>query len=225
MKNMTACVIGATGLVGKKLVELLLNDSRYTKIKIFVRKNKGLVHAKLEQHIVDFADEKSWGELLKGDVLFSALGTTLKQAGSKEKEFEVDYTFNLNFAKRAKENGIKHYVLVSSVGANPKSYIFYPRMKGQLEEAVKTLGFENVAILRPASLVGKRSESRFIEEVSIPIVRFITRFMLKKYRPIDDIIVARAMLASVIQPHPSKRVFENSDLFEMSENYHSHQQN
>ena len=111
--NITSNVIGATGLVGKQLVQQLLNDNRFETVRIFVRRDTGLKHPKLEQQIVDFAQSETWKEQLTGDVLFSALGTTLKQAGSKEKQYEIDFTFNLNFAQKAKENGIENYVLVS----------------------------------------------------------------------------------------------------------------
>ena len=116
--NLTVNVIGATGLVGKQLVQQLLENNNFEKVRIFVRRKTGIEHPKLEQQIIDFKNEETWKKLLTGDVLFSTLGTTLKQAGSKEKEYEVDFTFNLNFAKVAKENGIPNYVLVSSVGAN-----------------------------------------------------------------------------------------------------------
>ena len=102
--NLTANVIGATGLVGKQLVSQLLENEHFGKVRIFVRRDSGLSHPKLEQLIVDFADEKTWAKKLTGDVLFSALGTTLKQAGSKAKQYEVDFTFNLNFAQKAKAN-------------------------------------------------------------------------------------------------------------------------
>jgi uncharacterized protein YbjT (DUF2867 family) len=185
-------------------------------VRIFVRKDSGIQHKKLEQQIIDFRDKKTWNEKLTGDVLFSALGTTLKQAGSKENEYEVDYTFNLNFAKKAKENGIENYVLVSSVGANAKSGIFYTRMKGELDEAVHKLGFKNLAILRPSSLVGERSERRIAEELSVPVANFITKFMLKKYRPIHGEIVAKAMINAVLKPDSTKTIWEAAEVFALA---------
>ena len=212
----TANVIGATGLVGKQLVNLLLENDNFEKVRIFVRREPGLNHPKLEQKIIDFRNEKNWEKDLMGDVLFSALGTTLKQAGSKEKEYEVDFTFNLNFAKKAKANGIESYVLISSIGANPKSNLFYTRMKGKLDEEVSKIGFKNLAILRPSSLVGERSDRRIMEELSVPMVKFVTKFMFRKYRPIQDRIVAQAMINAVLRSQPEKTIWEGNEVFELA---------
>jgi uncharacterized protein YbjT (DUF2867 family) len=214
--NLTANVIGATGLVGKQLVSQLLENEHFGKVRIFVRRDSGLSHPKLEQLIVDFADEKTWAKKLTGDVLFSALGTTLKQAGSKAKQYEVDFTFNLNFAQKAKANGIENYVLVSSIGANSKSALFYTRIKGELDDTVANLGFENLTILRPSYLSGERDEKRWMEELSLPIVGFVTKLILKKYRPISGGIVAKAMINGVLKPHPEKTIWEADEVFELA---------
>ena len=211
--NLTANVIGATGLVGKHLVQLLIEDDRFSKVRIFVRKDTGIKHPKLEQKIVDFNNEESWGKLLTGDVLFSALGTTIKQAGSKEKQYDIDVVLNRNFAKAAKENGIENYVLVSSIGANSKSKVFYLHIKGKLDDAVSELGFKNRVILRPASLTGERTSRRVAEEITVPIARFITRFIAKNYRPIHGKTVAKAMINSVVNPNFEKEIWEGAEVF------------
>ena len=214
--KLTANVIGATGLVGKQLVQQLLNDERFDKVRIFVRRETGLSHPKLEQLIVDFGKTETWKSLLIGDVLFSALGTTLKQAGSKEKQYEIDFTFNQNFAQKAKENGIKNYVLVSSVGANSKSGIFYTRMKGELDEAVAKLDFQNLVILRPASLTGNRENRRVAEEISVPVLNFLTRFVMKNYRPISDETVAKAMINAALRKTGDKKIWEGGEVFKLA---------
>ena len=203
--KLTANIIGATGLVGKQLTQLLLEDDNFDTVRIFVRRDSGIKHQKLDQQIVDFNKLSSWENKLGGDVLFSALGTTLKQAGSKEKEYAVDFTLNLNFAQAAFKNGIKNYVLVSSVGANSGSKLFYPRMKGELDETVAKIGFSNLAILRPSSLTGNRTEKRYAEIISIPILEFITKYIFKNYRPIKDTIVANAMIKAVVNPSQIKQ--------------------
>lgn len=216
--KLTANVIGATGLVGKQLVEQLLKNDNFGKVQIFVRRDTNIDHSKLEQQIIDFAKQASWQDKLRGDVLFSALGTTLKQAGSKEKQYESDFTFNLNFAQTAKKNGIENYVLVSSIGANSGSKLFYTRMKGELDEAVSKIGFSNLAILRPASLTGDREKKRTMEEISIPVLKFITRFMLKKYRPIHGKTVATAMINAVLTQDKNKTVWEGDEVFALAGN-------
>lgn len=214
--KLTANVIGATGLTGKQLVQLLLENENFEKVRILVRRSTGLKHPKLEEHIVDFSNTGAWENLLTGDVLFSALGTTLKQAGSKEKQYEVDFTYNLNFAQKAKANGIENYVLVSSIGANAKSSIFYTRIKGELDDTVSRLGFKNLVILRPSSLTGERDENRWMEKLSIPIARFVTKFVLKKYRPISGKTVAQAMINAVLNPNPAKTIWEANEVFELA---------
>jgi uncharacterized protein YbjT (DUF2867 family) len=216
--KLTANVIGATGLVGTQLVSLLLENIHFEKVRIFVRRSTGIVHPRLEEKIIDFSEKNTWAGFLSGNVLFSTLGTTLKQAGSKEKEYEVDFTFNLNFAQKAKENGIEKYVLVSSVGANPKSYFFYTRMKGELDEEVSKIGFETLAILRPSYLMGERQEKRLPEIYSLPVLLFLTRFLFKKYRPIQDKTVAHAMIAAVLTPVPEKTIWEAGEIFDLAKN-------
>ena len=192
-------------------------DNNFDKVRIFVRRDSGFNHPKLKQHIVKFSDDKTWSKYLKGDVLFSALGTTLTQAGNKSAQYEVDYTFNLNFAKLAKDNNIPNYVLVSSINANSKSSIFYTRIKGELDDAVTKLGFEKFTILRPSSLVGNRKEKRSMEIISIPIVSLLTKFMLKKYHPIKDKIVAQAMINAVLKPESEKTIWEGNEIFALAE--------
>ncbi len=181
-----------------------------------MRRDSGLSHPKLEQQIVDFNDEKTWSKHLTGDVLFSALGTTLKQAGGKEKQYDIDVVLNRNFAQKAKENGIENYVLVSSIGANSKSKVFYLHIKGKLDDAVSGIGFKNVTILRPASLTGERTPRRAMEEISLPVMNFITRFMFKKFRPIHAETVAKAMINGAINPDSEKTIWEGAEVFELA---------
>ena len=126
---MKALVIGATGATGRDLVNQLLTDKDYDEVNVFVRRPLEVESPKLKTHIVDFEKPEEWKDLVNGDVAFSCLGTTLKDAGSKEAQRKVDYDYQYNFAKAAKENEVEDYILVSSYGANPKSKIFYSRMK------------------------------------------------------------------------------------------------
>lgn len=214
--KLTANVIGATGLVGKQLVSQLLTNENFELIRIFSRRNSGINHPKLEEHIVDFAATSTWQNLLEGDVLFSALGTTIKQAGGQQQQYAIDYTLNYNFAKVAAKNGIPNYVLVSSMSANPKAKLFYPRMKGELDMAVMKLGFDNCTIIRPGPLAGDRKEKRLGEIIGVPIIGFLTKFILKRYRPIEDYIVAQAMINAVTLPQTKTIIYEGESVFELA---------
>lgn len=191
---MKALVLGATGAIGKDLVELLLADSSFDSVDLFVRREVKVSSAKLAVHIVDFEHPEQWADKLVGDVLFSTLGTTIRAAGSREAQWKVDYTYQYNAAKAARENGVTTYVLVSSVGANAKSKVFYTRMKGALDDAVQELGFPGCYILRPPSLIRKGSD-RFGEKAGIVALRaFNAVGLMRAWRPMPTEAVAAAML-------------------------------
>ena len=191
---MKALVLGATGAVGKDLVDQLLSDDSFDRVDIFVRREVKVTSAKLVVHIVDFDHPDEWENLLTGDVLFSTMGTTIKAAGSQEAQWKVDYTYQYNAAAAARKNGVGTYVLVSSVGANPKSKFFYTRMKGALDEAVQNLGFPSCHILRPPSLIRKGSD-RFGEKAGIVALRVFNAIgLLRKYTPVRTEDVAASMI-------------------------------
>lgn len=194
----TAIVIGATGLIGSHLVRKLLNDNRYEIVKTFVRRSSGIQNPKLEEHIVDFEQIEKWKSKIAGDELFSAFGTTIKQAGSKDAQYKIDYTYQYELAKAAAANGIRNYILVSSYGADSKSKNFYLRIKGELEDVVSVLPFEKTFIFQPSLLLGNRTEKRMSETVaailSVPLTKIIPP--LRKYRPIEASVVAQAMINS-----------------------------
>ena len=129
MKKLSAIVIGATGATGQELVKLLLKDSNFIKVKIFVRRNPSIQNVKLYTHEIDFSRLNNYKKLINGDVLFSALGTTLNQAGSKKEQYLVDYDYQYEFAKIASQNKIPCYSLVSTVGANKSSHFFTQELK------------------------------------------------------------------------------------------------
>lgn len=191
---MKALVLGATGAIGKDLLELLLADASFDRVDIFVRREVKVTSAKLNVHIVDFDHPEEWESELTGDVLFSTLGTTLRAAGSQEAQWKVDYTYQFNAAKAARKNGVNTYVLVSSVGANAKSKVFYTRMKGALDDAVQELGFPGCFILRPPSLIRKGSD-RFGEKAGIVALRAFNAIgLMRVWKPMPTEAVAAAMV-------------------------------
>ena len=193
---MKALVIGATGATGRDLVNQLLTDKDYDEVNVFVRRPLAVESPKLKTHIVDFEKPEKWKDLVNGDVAFSCLGTTLKDAGSKEAQRKVDYDYQYNFAKAAKENEVEDYILVSSYGANPKSKIFYSRMKGELEQSIKALHFNKLMIFQPGMLERKDSE-RTGEVLGGKIIKFANKFgVLTQQKPLPTAVLAKAMINS-----------------------------
>lgn len=210
---MKAIVIGATGATGKDIVCQLLDDSLFDEIHIFVRRNVFTEHSKLHVHIVDFQKMDEWKDELNGDVLFSALGTTLKQAGSQKAQWKIDYTYQYEAAKAAHEKGVETMVLVSSAWADARSKVFYTRMKGQLEEDVRKLGFCSLTIVRPPSLIRKDSD-RFGERISVKLLQGLnTLGLLKSIRPMPTSQVAHAMIVKAKQAQEGVSVLEPKDIW------------
>jgi uncharacterized protein YbjT (DUF2867 family) len=217
MKERTAIVIGATGLVGVQLVKLLLKDDRFSTIKTFVRRSTGIHHPKLDERIIDFDNAEGWKHLIKGDVLFSAMGTTLKIAGSKEAQYKVDYTYQFNTAKTAAENGVPVYVLVSAAMANEHSRVFYSRMKGALERDIKQLPFQYIHILQPGMLSGDRKENRPLEKIGISLLQFLNKLgIAKKQKPVHASIVAQAMINVSFQSKKRMNTYALLQVFEQA---------
>ncbi len=196
---MKALVIGATGATGKDLVDQLAENDAFDAVSLFVRRPLEYNHSKVEIHIVDFDNVEDWKNQLVGDVLFSCMGTTLKQAGSKEAQWKVDYDYQYNVAKAAREMGVSHYALVSSTGAKADSSFFYMQMKGKLEDAVKTLGFRRTVIVRPPSLIRKNSD-RWAEAVSVKILKFVNKIgLFRSMAPVDTELVAKALIDHTLE--------------------------
>lgn len=193
---MKALVIGATGATGKDLVNQLCQDSDFDEIDIFVRRRSDFHHEKVKAHLVDFDHPEEWKHLVKGDVAFSCLGTTLKSAGSKENQKVIDYDYQFNFAKAARENNVQDYILVSAYGASPDSKIFYSRIKGELEEAVKNLKFEKTTIFKPGMLERKNTD-RNGEVFGLKIIKFLNKFgLFKSQKPLPTEVLAKAMIVA-----------------------------
>jgi uncharacterized protein YbjT (DUF2867 family) len=214
MQGKTAIIIGATGLVGKALLAQLIEDDAYSKVKVFSRRDPGLRSNKIELHLIDFSKPETWREFVNGDVLFSALGTTMKQAGSKEAQYKVDYTYQYQFAEAAAKTGVSTFVLISSVGADEGSAFFYTKMKGELDRDVQKLGLDRVHILRPGPLTGPRENPRGGEGILKVSMGFLNALgLFKKYKSISGEEVAKAMRTIAEKGIKSQVILEPSDIF------------
>ena len=198
MQKLHALVLGASGATGKEIVKLLLRSSDFIKVSLFVRRPFDIKHNKLSIHQIDFSRLHDYKALIKGDVLFSSLGTTRKEAGGKIRQYLVDFTYQYDFAKIASENRVSQYFLVSSLGANKKSFFFYPKIKGDLEEAVKLLNFQKIHIFQPPSLIRPLHMIRFSEKISLKFLSFVNKFgLLKSFRPLSVYDLALKMISMV----------------------------
>lgn len=207
----TALVAGSTGLTGRQLLDLLLQDERYARI-IAVSRNPLPPHPKLTTIQTDFSGLTAHAQELKADDVFCCLGTTMRKAKSKEAFREVDFDYPLTLAKLSKENGAQQFLLVSALGANRNSSIFYNRVKGEIEEAVSGVGFRTLHILRPSLLMGHREEQRSGEDAAKIFYRFFGFLIPARYKGIEAVRVARAMVAFAGKDATGTFVHESGEL-------------
>ncbi len=216
MEQKTAIVFGATGLVGCELLKQLIADKRYNKVKVFGRREPGVMDEKLLSRIVDISDVKTYSSEVTGDELYICLGTTIKKAGSIEAMERADRDVPAELARAGCDNGVKSIAVVSSIGADPGSRNYYLRIKGEMETEIAGNGYERTVIVRPSMLLGKRDEYRFGEEVGKKVMkamRFIFIGKLRKYRAIEASDVAKGMIRLLnTNPKPERIVFESDEL-------------
>jgi uncharacterized protein YbjT (DUF2867 family) len=209
----TAAIFGATGLVGRLCLDLLLADERYVRVVAIGRREPTQSDPKLEVRraaleTAEALDDPTLGAV---DDVFCCLGTTLKKAGSQEAFRRVDLGYVVNAASFAKRRGAHHFLMVSAIGADAGSRVFYSRVKGEAEAAVAKLGIESVSIFRPSFILGARKEARLGERIGTvvaAVVSFAAVGRLTKYRPIKAATIARAMLAAAATPAPGVTVYE-----------------
>ena len=212
--NNIAIVIGATGLVGSALVNKLTTAEHVEKIITLTRRPSNHASSKVENHVVNFNQLEDDASLFKGDFLFSCLGTTRSQAGSIAAQREVDLEYQFKAAQLATQNGVSHYLLISSNGANDKSKNPYLKMKGELEQRIKLLPFKRISLFQPSLLMGPRKQFRFGEKLGgliLPILSFIPG--LRRYRPITGEQVAEKMIRVSQQPGTPLECFRLDEIF------------
>lgn len=222
---MKVMVMGATGLTGRLVVEKLLVRSDITSVVVPVRRSLGLDAPKLVEHVIDFEQLEAHAGIFEVDALVCCLGTTIKKAGSKEAFRKVDYGFALKAAELARKGGAQAMILMSAVGASVGSPVFYSRVKGELEEAVRGLGFTYLSIYHPSLLLGDRKEHRAGESLGMAVMPVANHALigpLRKYRGIEAETVATAMvhelaeLAQGNRPRPGVKVREYAGILELA---------
>ena len=180
-------IAGATGLVGSAVLSSARLDEFFSRIIVLTRREIPEMDesSRIAQRVVDFSRLDEYYESLAAHTVVCALGTTAKKAGTKERFFTVDYEYPLQLARIALSQGARHFILVSSVGANPRAGNFYLSMKGNLENEIAEMGYENLDILRPSLLLGKRTEFRFAECIGQRVAPALSFLLPERYRPIE----------------------------------------
>lgn len=208
----TALLAGSTGLIGKQLLELLLEDSHYTVVKAISRKPLDIQHAKLQNIVADFNTLTEHHDQLKADDVFCCLGTTIKQAGSQAAFRQVDYEYPLELARLTKNQGATQYLIITALGSDAKSGIFYNRVKGEVEQAIDAVGFDSYHIFRPSLLLGERMEKRTGEGAATVVYKALGFMIPLKYKAIDSAKVAKSMLHFAKQNSKGKFIHESKEL-------------
>lgn len=215
----TALIAGASGLVGSELLHILLESPNYARVKAVVRKPMDVRHPKLDQVLADFDHLEQWREHLSATDVYCCLGTIIKKAGSQEAFRKVDYEYPVKLALLAKEQGAERFLVVSALGADAGSRIFYSRTKGQMEEQLKRSGLSALHIFQPSLLMGERQEFRFGEKLAAFLSPLYSPLMvgkLRKYKPVSARRVAAAMHNAAqsapagVFTYPSDRIVEIS---------------
>jgi uncharacterized protein YbjT (DUF2867 family) len=211
---MKAIVIGATGLVGNLILKELITDNDFSEVRIFVRKPTGMINPKLKEIVTPMTDINTLSSEIQGDVLFNALGTTIKKAGSQEEQQRIDRDLPIAFAKIASENGVKIMLNVSSVGASLNG-AFYLKTKAEMENGTGKFFPESVFHFRPGFLVGDRKEFRLVEKIASCVMKVVDPILTgssKKYRSMPADKLAKAMVSLSKNPAGKPTVLQFSEI-------------
>jgi uncharacterized protein YbjT (DUF2867 family) len=215
MSGRTAIVAGASGLVGAHCLRRLLASGLHEHVVAFVRGPLNVTHKRLEQRTIDYERLGRMSAFPRVQDVFCCLGTTMKKAGSEEAFRKIDFEYVVRLAETSLRTGADHFYLVSAVGADSKSRIFYSRVKGEAEDSVAKLGFAGLHIFRPSFLVGHRPEKRPGEEFGIAAARFFSIALVgpaRKYRPIKADTVARAMVYVARARPPGTHIYAADEM-------------
>ena len=208
----TAIVAGASGLIGKELVQKLISSDQYRRIYVLSRKKSGLVNEKIEELVIDFEkiNQLKFNEPV--DDVFCTLGTTMKQAGSRDNFKKVDFEYVVALANLGKQAGASRFLVISAMGADSKSAVFYNKVKGMTEEALIKIGFKQLVIFRPSLLLGKRSEARFAERLSGAFMKTFNFLIPDNYKAIEAEKVAGRMLKMAINSAEAVLIVKSGEM-------------
>ncbi|HOO65511.1 MAG: NAD(P)H-binding protein [Bacteroidales bacterium] len=214
MVDKTATVIGATGLIGGHLAELLAKDAHFSKVRLITRKMPESVPQGAEVVVINFEDPDAFRSAIESsEAVFCAVGTTRKKVkGDMDAYRKVDHDIPVSAARHCRDSGCRHFSLVSSAGASAKSSNFYLRFKGEVEEAIAGMGIPSVSVFRPSMLMGKRNEFRLAEEIAKIFAAPLSLLFPAKYKPIKGHDVARAMIAAAKREEPGFRIFHFNEM-------------
>lgn len=211
----TALIVGATGLVGSMVLDTLIADDYYEKIKVVTRRSTGKKHRKLEEILVDFDNLKNHADLLKANHVFCCLGTTIKTAGSKEKFVLVDKVYPLSLAKITKENGASEFLIITALGASKNSWVFYNKVKGSVQDELIKMKFDALHILQPSLIIGDRNEKRSGEKLAqlfFEKADFLFQGPLKKYAGIEAKVIAESMVYYAKEGTKGTHIHESDEI-------------
>ena len=214
----TALIFGSSGLIGSCLLNLIVNDNNYSKIRLFVRSEPANTSSKIEIIKTDFNNLENHKDSIVGDVCFFCIGTTKKNTPDKNEYINIEYNLPVEVAKIAKSNSVNNFIYVSSIGANTNASGLYLKNKGRTEEELKKLNFLKLSIMRPSILLGNRKENRVGEKIGIFIMKTLSPLFLgkiKKYKPLNVENVAKTML-HVVRKDYQKTIFESDEVIEIS---------
>ncbi|MBB2149984.1 oxidoreductase [Pedobacter gandavensis] len=216
-----AILLGASGLIGSSLLTQLLDSPEYEAVLVIVRKKLGMEHQKLKQLVVDFERLNDFAKEITGDVVFCCLGTTKSKTPDLDLYRKIDYLYPLDAAAITQANGAKQYHLISSIGANPNSSIFYSRTKGETERDLQSIPFQSIHIYRPSLLDGERKEHRSAERLMIGVMRVLNPILigaLRKYRSIKIENVALAMLKVSLKDNEGVFIYPSDKIEKIATN-------
>ncbi|QEC51589.1 uncharacterized protein YbjT (DUF2867 family) [Anseongella ginsenosidimutans] len=218
----TVLLTGATGLVGRICLDLLLQDPYFKEVRVISRRPLYHEDPKLKEFITDFNNLESLAGEFEAEIVICCLGSTIKDAGSREQFMKIDHDYPVQIAQIAHRKGSRHFMVISSIGASKSSLFFYSRVKGMMEDNVKMLPYESISIFQPSLIDGERKEVRVMEQLSLKMSRPLGKLLqgsLKKYRPIAAQDIARAIIHAAKNNLPGIHYYTGDKIKDCSDRY------